>query len=280
MKKKLIRGIAVVLCLVLCFVLAGCGASLGSMLILRNCLKAVSAAENVSFTYHADGEADLAGEDAVIRLDGDGVWYTAPFALTLDTDAELRGIAGVSAPIILTNEDGRLVTYFGVDPAGDPLWIRTVKDSAPADAPEFDLMDVLARYGQSGGASVEDDETDSSLLRVSIALPGRLLAPEAETEPDDVQLSIWIDKKTELPARMRADLAPLARQLLERSGNQYAAFLTVKSLPVEITFTALDKAEPFAPPAPERVILDLDAEKEPAAMPSPAPVNGTGADRA
>ena len=271
MKKRTIRVIAVALCLAMCLGLTACGASLGAMLTVRKCLKALSDASNVSFTYHADGEAEIAGEYAAVSLDGDGVWYTSPFALSLNADAKLGEIGSVSAPIIMTNEDGRLVTYYGLTPAGEPLWIKTAKKDNAADMPEFDLMTVLALYSQSSDVRIEDDEQDAALLRVSIMLPGRLLAPEAEQEPDDLPVTVWIDKKSSLPTKLTADLAPLVQQRLDASEKSYTDVLKLKTLPVEITITGVDSAEKVKLPDASRVLFDLSVEKEPEPEPTPEP---------
>ena len=271
MKTRINRGIAVILCLVMCLGLTGCG-SLGAMLTVRSCLRALSEAKDISFTFHADGEAEIAGEDADVSLDGDGVWYTSPFVLSLNAEAGLGKIGSVSMPVIMTNEDGRLITYFGVDPAGEPLWIKTARKGSSPELPEFDLMNILALYSQSGDISLEDDEANGSLLRVGITLSGRLLAPEAEQVPDDLPVTVWIDKKSSLPTRITADLAPLVQQRLDASEKSYTDLLTMKSLPVEIVITAVNSAERVMLPEENRVLFDLSVEEEePESTPEPTP---------
>ena len=89
MKKRTIRVIAVALCLAMCLGLTACGASLGAMLTVRKCLKALSDASNVSFTYQADGEAEIAGEDAA---DGRGHddWKTLGRGEGVEGDTEVH----------------------------------------------------------------------------------------------------------------------------------------------------------------------------------------------
>ena len=270
MKERIIRGIAVILCLVMCLGLTGCGASLGAMITVRNCLRVLSEAKDISFTFHADGEAEIAGETAAVSLNGDGVWYSSPSVLSLNVETGLGEIGSFSAPVIMTNEDGRLITYLGVNPAGEPLWIKTARKGSSSTLTEFDLMNVLALCGQSGTVSIEDDETDGNLLRISIGLPGRLLAPEAEKAPDDLPVTVWIDKKSSLPTKLTADLAPLVRQLLDSSDKRYKDLLTVKRMPVEIVITAVNGAERITLPEESRVLFDLSVEEE-APDETPAP---------
>ncbi len=243
----------------MCLGLTGCGASLGAMLTVRNCIKTLSEAESISFTLSSDGEAEALGEAFGITLRGSGVCYLSPFALTLEPELGLGKIGSVSAPIIIAREEGSLVTYTGIRPGEEALWIRKAGKTVTGAPDLSDPMKLMSLIGDYEEFSIGDDPEDSGLVRV--VLPSAILMGDDE-ETESFLITIQIDKKTSLPVRITADLAATVQSRLEKDGSGIAELLQVTSLPTEILITGTNEADAFEAPKEDHVFLDLSAEKD------------------
>ena len=77
------------------------------------------------------------------------------------------------------------------------------------------------------------EDADTGLARLELTVPGDWIAGGTE----DLSVTVWMDRASELPTKIAFDAAVPAQLLLDR---YWPGVLTVRSLPVELRVTGCD----------------------------------------
>ena len=253
MKKGNVKAIALLLCLLLTLTLAGCGSNLGTMLIVSRAAKALETVQSLSFALTLEGDGALSGEPLRLHAAGEGDWVTEPLGLRLEGSLDLGELLTLRAPLRLLAEEDGLCLYAGVTPGKEPLWIRMPLEQKALSA-ELDPASLLGLLGESAElVSREEAREDGETICLTARIPGSLLSARMEGE---LPVTVWLDQKSYLPTRLEADLTAPARAVLSDSEWPLLRSLSVESLRLELTVTAVNSAAPVEAPAPDRVIYE------------------------
>ena len=259
MKRRAVKVLSLLLCLLLCLTLAGCGSNLGTMLIVNRAAKALAAVQSLGFELSLKGTGELSGEPLQLRAGGTGDWVAEPFGIRLEGTCELGELLTLRAPLRLLGEEDGLCLYAGVTPGAEPLWIRAPLAQKTLQA-ELDPASLLGLLGESAKLVTRDPaREDGETICLSAIVPGGLLREDMDGE---LPVTVWLDQKSYLPTRLEADLTALAGAALHGSEWPLLQSLTPESLTLELTVTAVNAAAPVEAPSADRVIY----EKTPAGM--------------
>lgn len=250
MKKRIVRVLALLFCILLCFALAGCGSNVETMLLANRCVKALAEVESLCFDAAAVGTVSLAGERFRLQAAGEGDWMAAPFGLRMDTIAALGDFLTVEAPVLLVTEEEKLCVYVGLSLGDEPMWIRIPLGEETIPVVQ-DFSGILRLLSGNGELVVRDESLENGenvCLRVTV--PGVLLSEGAE----DLPVTVWLDRQSSLPVHLEADLSAAVRSALERSDDAARRGITVESLQLELAISAVNSAERIEAPDANRVM--------------------------
>ena len=119
MKKRLVRIIAVVLCLVMCFGLTGCSKSLSAMLTVKKTYRAIAELQSMSFDLKSTANGTSNGEPIKATVKASCEWILDPFTMKIDATASLGRMGRINLPMYIAMEGEQLELYFGYSLGGD-----------------------------------------------------------------------------------------------------------------------------------------------------------------
>ena len=258
MKKRLVRIIAVVLCLVMCIGLTGCAESLSAMLTVKKTYRAIEECQSMSFDVKGTANGTSNGEPIMVRLKGSCDWVLEPFTMKIDTTVSLKRMGRLNVPMYIAMEGEKLVLYFGLGlgSSDEPVWMAVDIKTDGEDA-QIDIASVIAMFENSTqpvSKSEEEELEESTVIPLTLELPGKLLMNsisgkgQHKSMMDNITIDLTVDKETNLPTHISADLAPLLKYLIAESGFGFYPDLKIDSVPVELTVTGVDSVESITLP--------------------------------
>ena len=257
MKKRLVRIIAVVLCLVMCLGLAGCSKSLSAMLTVKKTYRAIAELDSMSFDLKSTANGTSNGEPVTVRLKASCEWILEPFTMKIDATASLGRMGRINLPMYIAMEGEQLVLYFGYTiGGGEPVWMA-VDIESDGEAAQIDVPSIIAMFEnntQPVSRSDEEELDESTVIPLTLALPGKMLMNAVsgngphKSKMDDISISVNVDKETNIPTRISADLAPLLKYLITESGFGFYPDLKIDSVPTELIVTGTNNVEAITLP--------------------------------
>lgn len=146
MKKRLVRIIAVVLCLVMCLGLTGCSKSLSAMLTVKKTYRAIAELQSMSFDLKSTANGTSNGEPVKVRLKASCEWILEPFTMKIDATASLGKMGRINLPMYIAMEGEQLKLYFGYSLGGDePVWMAVDVES-DGEAAQIDVASIIAMF--------------------------------------------------------------------------------------------------------------------------------------
>ena len=178
MKKRLVRIIAVVLCLVMCLGLTGCSKSLSAMLTVKKTYRAIAELQSMSFDLKSTANGTSNGEPVKVRLKASCEWILDPFTMKIDATASLGRMGRINLPMYIAMEGEQLVLYFGYSLGGDePIWMAL--DVEPdGESAQIDIASIIAMFEnntQPVSMSDEEELEESTVIPLTLELPGKML---------------------------------------------------------------------------------------------------------
>ena len=269
MKRKLTKLIAAALLLTMCLSLTGCSASLGALILMKKAYDAVNTAESVKLTASADVNAAYKKETFQIKLSGDGAFTVKPIALMLDTTMESNEFGSEKISFYAMNDGSAYSLYIGIGEGNRIAWYKTALNTSGLSIPKEAygsiqyLMNFEGKISKGESKKINGNTANSVIIQI----PGAMLMPDgassntaaSETPIEDLQLTIWLDKKTSLPVRLEADLKSVSQYYLEQAGVPLLSKMTVQSLPVSVDLYDYNEAESIELPEKAENAKDLDS---------------------
>lgn len=257
MKKRLVRIIAVVLCLVMCLGLAGCSKSLSAMLTVKKTYRAIAELQSMSFDLKSTANGTSNGEPVKVTVKASCEWILEPFTMKIDATASLGRMGRINLPMYIAMEGEQLVLYFGYSLGGDePVWMAVDVES-DGEAAQIDVASIIAMFEnntQPVSMSDEEELDESMVIPLTLELPGKMLMNAIsgngphKSKMDNISISVIVDKETNIPTHISADLTPLLKYLIAESGFGFYPDLKIQSVPTEITVTGTDNIKALTLP--------------------------------
>ena len=268
MKKRPVKLIAIILCLLMSLSFCGCGKELTSVMALKKCSDAMTEVNSFSFDLESDAKVRVDKLDMELDINGECVLVKDPFALKADAKASAGKLSAVEMPFIFTNEDDKLVMYIGMDVLKKPVWLR-YELGAAFDAGKIELQQAAAFFESAGNGLTLEQSEDENYLTLKIEAPAELIIGTAEEAAEKMQetvnIVVKIDKESYLPTEITAEIAPLVQFFLDRSGlngSGLAGKTTVESAPVKLTLTGTDTVDSIDVPNDMCVVMDITPERK------------------
>ena len=257
MKKRLVRIIAVILCLVMCLGLTGCSKSLSAMLTVRKTYKAIAELQSMSFDLKTTANGTSNGEPVKVTVKASCEWILDPFTMKIDATASLGKMGRINLPMYIAMEDNQLELYFGYSIGSDePVWM-SVDVESDGEAAQIDVASIIAMFEnntQPVSMSDEQELEESTVIPLTLELPGKMLMNAIsgngphKSKMDNIAISVNVDKETHIPTTISADLAPLLKYLITESGFGFYPDLEIESVPTEITVTGVNDVKSLTLP--------------------------------
>ena len=249
MKKRLVRIIAVVLCIVMCLGMTGCTQSLSAMLTVKKTYRAIEELGSLSFDVKLTANGTSDGEPVKVTVKGSCDWILDPFTMKIDATASLGRMGRINLPMYIAMEGEQLVLYFGYSlGSGEPVWMA-VDIESDGEAAQIDVPSIIAMFENNTQPVSRSDEVeaeDATVIPLTLELPGKLLMNAIsgngphKSKMDNIAIDVIVDKETSLPTRISADLAPLLKYIIAESGFGFFPDLKIDSVPTEITVTGVN----------------------------------------
>ena len=251
------RIIAVVLCLVMCFGLTGCSKSLSAMLTVKKTYRAIAELQSMSFDLKSTANGTSNGEPIKATVKANCEWILDPFTMKIDATASLGRMGRINLPMYIAMEGEQLELYFGYSLGGDePVWMAVDVES-DGEAAQIDVASIIAMFeNNTQPVSMSDEEKleESTVIPLTLELPGKMLMNAIsgngphKSKMDNISISVIVDKETNIPTHISADLAPLLKYLITESGFGFYPDLKIQSVPTEITVTGTDNIKALTLP--------------------------------
>ena len=288
MKKRLVRIIAVVLCLVMCLGLTGCSKSLSAMFTVKKTYRAIAELQSMSFDLKSTANGTSNGEPVKVRLKASCEWILEPFTMKIDATASLGKMGRINLPMYIAMEGEQLKLYFGYSLGGDePVWMAVDVES-DGEAAQIDVASIIAMFEnntQPISKSEEEELEESTVIPLTLELPGKMLMNsisgkgQHKSMMDNITIDLIVDKETSLPTHISADLAPLLKYLIAESGFGFYPDLKIDNIPTELTVTGVNDVKSITLPDMTlngaAVTLPAAETDRPVVVETPAATDGT-----
>ena len=251
------RIIAVVLCLVMCLGLTGCSKSLSAMLTVKKTYRAIAELQSMSFDLKSTANGTSNGEPIKATVKASCEWILDPFTMKIDATASLGRMGRINLPMYIAMEGEQLELYFGYSLGGDePVWMAVDVES-DGEAAQIDVASIIAMFeNNTQPVSMSDEEKleESTVIPLTLELPGKMLMNAIsgngphKSKMDNISISVIVDKETNIPTHISADLTPLLKYLIAESGFGFYPDLKIQSVPTEITVTGTDNIKALTLP--------------------------------
>ena len=276
MNRKPERILALILCAAMCLTLAGCSSSLGAMLTVKKCYKAISELRSACFDLTATINATAGDEPVEIDITGECECIFDPFTVYIDARADLGKMGRLSVPMYIAMEDGQLNIYVGLNIAREPIWLAWVIKTSGEQPAEIDVPGIIALFENNTQPVSKSEEEqlgeETKVIPLTLELPGHLLTEAVSSgsvpkggKMDNIVITALVDKQTYLPIRISADIAPLLQYIIDEADLKYFPEIRVDSVPVELNVTATDTIESITLPDSRRnaVVITPEQTQEP-----------------
>ena len=152
--KKIAAG---ALALAMVFSLAACakkdqpsgGAAVAAM---RNARQAMEKVSSMRYTYAMEMAISAEGESVEMTVNGSAEMTMDPIAVKMTMNMDMLGMALENIQIYMVPENGRMVTYVGMDMegAGQNQWYKTLAEDATISTEQYNAVDSFELYMKNG----------------------------------------------------------------------------------------------------------------------------------
>lgn len=257
MKKRLVRIIAVVLCIVMCFGMTGCTQSLSAMFTVKKTYRAIAELQSMSFDLKSTANGTSNGEPVKVRLKASCEWILDPFTMKIDATASL-GRMGRAQSADVHRDGGRAAgAVFRTASAAMSRYGWRWTSSPTGESAQIDIASIIAMFEnntQPVSMSDEEELEESTVIPLTLELPGKMLMNAIsgngphKSKMDNITISVNVDKETHIPTSISADLAPLLKYLIAESGFGFYPDLKIDSIPTELTVTGVNDVKSITLP--------------------------------
>lgn len=251
MKKTVKKLAALLLCLVMCLAFAGCDADLGTGMIVMKACEAMAEVDSFRFSAKVDALGRTLDEDVILTAGAEGACVIDPTVLEMETELTVEeaddkdesddGDDTLRAPIYLAAEDGDIAVYVGMRFLGQTVWLK--QTLGVAENAFSGSVDSFIQYMKDNVKSISRGETaqidGKSATPLTVVIPGHALAENdgsssAAAVPEDLTVTIWIDRESYLPLCLESEMESLAQFYLDRVDLSFMNGITVNSMTVKI----------------------------------------------
>lgn len=227
------------------------------MLTVKKTYRAIAELQSMSFDLKSTANGTSNGEPVTVRLKASCEWILEPFTMKIDATASLGRMGRINLPMYIAMEGEQLVLYFGYSLGGDePVWMAVDVES-DGEAAQIDVASIIAMFEnntQPVSMSDEQELDESTVIPLTLELPGKMLMNAIsgngphKSKMDNISISVIVDKETNIPTCISADLAPLLKYLIAESGFGFYPDLKIDSVPTEITVTGVNSVKTITLP--------------------------------
>ena len=241
--KKIAAG---ALALAMMFTLAACGkeqSGADAASVMAAAQQELTKVSSMRYTYAMEMAISAEGESVEMTVNGSAEMTMDPIAVKMTMNMDMLGMALENIQIYMVPENGRMVTYVGMDMegAGQNQWYKTLAEDATISTEQYNAVDSFELYMKNGsdfkaagkenvqGASATRYEgvISSDVLEETLEKSGNLdnissLLGEdysdALAKMGGIPITIWISDAG-LPVKYVFDMTSMVAELIKNTAE-------------------------------------------------------------
>ena len=154
LRKKIAAG---ALALAMVFSLAACAkkdqpSGGDAVAAMRNARQEMEKVSSMRYTYAMEIAISAEGESVEMTVNGSAEMTMDPIAVKMTMNMDMLGMALENIQIYMVPENGRMVTYVGMDMegAGQNQWYKTLAEDATISMDQYNAVDSFELYMENG----------------------------------------------------------------------------------------------------------------------------------
>ena len=150
--KKIAAG---ALALAMMFTLAACGkeqSGADAASVMAAAQQELTKVSSMRYTYAMEMAISAEGESVEMTVNGSAEMTMDPIAVKMTMNMDMLGMALENIQIYMVPENGRMVTYVGMDMegAGQNQWYKTLAEDATISTEQYNAVDSFELYMKNG----------------------------------------------------------------------------------------------------------------------------------
>ena len=150
--KKIAAG---ALALAMVFTLAACGkeqSGADAASVMAAAQQELTKVSSMRYTYAMEMAISAEGESVEMTVNGSAEMTMDPIAVKMTMNMDMLGMALENIQIYMVPENGRMVTYVGMDMegAGQNQWYKTLAEDATISTEQYNAVDSFELYMKNG----------------------------------------------------------------------------------------------------------------------------------
>ena len=150
--KKIASG---ALALAMMFTLAACGkeqSGADAASVMAAAQQELTKVSSMRYTYAMEMAISAEGESVEMTVNGSAEMTMDPIAVKMTMNMDMLGMALENIQIYMVPENGRMVTYVGMDMegAGQNQWYKTLAEDATISTEQYNAVDSFELYMKNG----------------------------------------------------------------------------------------------------------------------------------
>ena len=150
--KKIASG---ALALAMMFTLAACGkeqSGADAASVMAAAQQELTKVSSMRYTYAMEMAISAEGESVEMTVNGSAEMTMDPIAVKMTMNMDMLGMALENIQIYMVPENGRMVTYVGMDMegAGQNQWYKTLAEDATISTEQYNAVDSFELYMENG----------------------------------------------------------------------------------------------------------------------------------
>ena len=150
--KKIAAG---ALALAMMFTLAACGkeqSGADAASVMAAAQQELTKVSSMRYTYAMEMAISAEGESVEMTVNGSAEMTMDPIAVKMTMNMDMLGMALENIQIYMVPENGRMVTYVGMDMegAGQNQWYKTLAEDATISMDQYNAVDSFELYMENG----------------------------------------------------------------------------------------------------------------------------------
>ena len=152
LRKKIAAG---ALALAMMFTLAACGkeqSGADAASVMAAAQQELTKVSSMRYTYAMEMAISAEGESVEMTVNGSAEMTMDPIAVKMTMNMDMLGMALENIQIYMVPENGRMVTYVGMDMegAGQNQWYKTLAEDATISTEQYNAVDSFELYMKNG----------------------------------------------------------------------------------------------------------------------------------
>ena len=119
---------------------------------MRNARQEMEKVSSMRYTYAMEMAISAEGESVEMTVNGSAEMTMDPIAVKMTMNMDMLGMALENIQIYMVPENGRMVTYVGMDMegAGQNQWYKTLAEDATISTEQYNAVDSFELYMENG----------------------------------------------------------------------------------------------------------------------------------